>query len=76
MGETKCQLIERLSCLNHQQLSTTTPVSVNFNDQAGHTINDVRLIPTDLIYTQQKWLGKKGSRGSFDKQSQNITRLA
>ena len=51
MGETKRQLSERLSCLNHQQLSTTTPVSVNFNDQAGHTINDVRLIPIDLIYT-------------------------
>ena len=36
------------SILNHQQLGTTTPVSLHFN-QAGHSINDVRLIPIELI---------------------------
>ena len=46
IGETKRQLNERFgehrrSILNHQQLSTTTPVSLHFN-QAG--VNDVRLI--------------------------------
>ena len=37
----------RRSILNHQQLRTTTPVSLHF-DQAGHFINDVRLIPIEL----------------------------
>ena len=34
--------------LNHQQLSYPTPVSLHFN-QAGHSINDVILIPLELI---------------------------
>ena len=71
IGETKRQLSERFgkhrrSILNHQQLSTTTPASLHFN-QADHPINDVRLIPIELI------LSKKSSRGSSNKQSQNIT---
>ena len=53
IGETKRQLSERFgehrrSILNHQQLGTTTPVSLHFN-QAGHSINDLRLIPIELI---------------------------
>ena len=57
IGETKRQLSERFrehrrSILNHQQLSTTTPVSLHFN-QAGHSINDVRLIPTELIRSKR-----------------------
>ena len=42
----------RRSILNHQQLSTTTPVSLHFN-QAGHSINDVRLIPIELIRSKR-----------------------
>ena len=34
--------------LNHQHLSTSTPVSLHFN-QAGHSINDVHLFPIELI---------------------------
>ena len=37
-----------LSCMTHQQLSDPTPVSLHFN-QAGHSINDVILIPLELI---------------------------
>ena len=33
---------------NHQQLSDPTPVSLHFN-QAGHSINDVILIPLELV---------------------------
>ena len=49
----KRQLNERFgehrhSILNHQQLSTPTPVSLHFN-QAGHSINDVHLILIELI---------------------------
>ena len=53
IGETKRQLNERFeehrgSILSHQQLSDPTPVSLHFN-QAGHSINDVILIPLELI---------------------------
>ena len=54
IGETKRQLNERFgtehrqSILTHQQLSDPTPVSLHFN-QAGHSINDVILIPLELI---------------------------
>ena len=56
IGETKRQLSERFgehrrSILNHQQPTTTTPVSLHFN-QAGHSINDVRLIPIELTHTK------------------------
>ena len=44
---------DALSILNHQQLSTTTPVSLHFTDQAGHSINDVRLIPIELIRSKR-----------------------
>ena len=62
IGETKRQLSERsgehrLSILNHQQLSTTTPVSLHFN-QAGHSINDVRLIPIELIHSKRDTVRK------------------
>ena len=55
--ETKRQLNERFrghrrSILNHQQLSITTPVSLHFN-QAGHSINDARLIPIELIHSKR-----------------------
>ena len=57
IGEIKRLLSERFgehrrSILNHQQLSTTTPVSLHFN-QAGHSINDVRLIPIELIHSKR-----------------------
>ena len=42
----------RRAILNHQQLSTTTPVSVHFN-QDGHSINNARLIPIELIRTKR-----------------------
>ena len=38
----------RRSTLNYQQLTDPTPVSLHFN-QAGHSINDVILIPLELI---------------------------
>ena len=44
--------IDRRSILNHQQLSTTSPVSFHFN-QAGHSINDVHLIPIELIHSKR-----------------------
>ena len=52
IGETKRQVNERFgehcrSILNHQQLSDPTPVSLHFN-QAGHSINNVTLIPLEL----------------------------
>ena len=55
--ETKRQLSEsfgehRRSILNHHQLSTTTPVSLHFNP-AGHSINDVCLIPIELIRSKR-----------------------
>ena len=57
IGETKRQLSgcfgeHRRSILNHQQLSTTTPVLLHFN-QAGHSINDVSLIPIELIRSKR-----------------------
>ena len=62
IGETKRQLNERLgehrrSILNLQQLSTTTPVSPHFN-QTGHSINDVRLIPIELIRSKRDSVSK------------------
>ena len=53
IGETKRQLNERFgehrrSILNHHQLSNPTPVSLHFN-QSGHSINDVHLIPLELM---------------------------
>ena len=60
IGETaRRQLNERFgehrphgSILNHQQISTTTPVSLHF-DQTGHSVNDVRLIPVELIRSKR-----------------------
>ena len=48
-----CEIGEhRRSILNHHQLSITTPVSSHFN-QAGHSINDVHLIPIELIRSKR-----------------------
>ena len=57
IGETKRQLSERFeehrrSILNHHQLSNRTPVSLHFN-QPGHSINDVHLIPLELIRSKR-----------------------
>ena len=38
--------------VTYQQLSTTTAVSLHFN-QSGHSINDVRLIPIELIRSKR-----------------------
>ena len=62
IGETKRQLNERFgehrrSILNHHQLSITTPVSLHFN-QAGHSINDVHLIPIELIRSKRDSIRK------------------
>ena len=56
IGETKHRLNEcfgkhQRSLLNHQQLSTTTPVSLHFN-QVSHPINNVSLIPIELIHSK------------------------
>ena len=52
--ETKRQLNERFgehhrSTFNHQQLSDPTPVFLLHFNQPGHSINDVTLIPLELI---------------------------
>ena len=57
IGETKRQLNERFgehrrSILNHEHLITPTPVSLHFN-QADHSINDVHLIPIELIRSKR-----------------------
>ena len=57
IGETKRQLSEhfgehRRTILNHQQLSTATSVSLHFN-QVAHSINDVSLIPIELIRSKR-----------------------
>ena len=38
--------------INHEYLSTCKPVSLHFN-QAGHSINDVHLIPIELIRSKR-----------------------
>ena len=55
--ETKRKLNERFgehrrSILNHHQLLNPTPVSLHFN-QPGHSINDVQLIPLELIRSKR-----------------------
>jgi len=62
IGETKRQLNERFgehrrSILSHQQLSNTTPVSLHLN-QTGHSINEVRLIPIELIRSKRDTVRK------------------
>ncbi|XP_078374399.1 uncharacterized protein LOC144657936 [Oculina patagonica] len=57
IGETKRQLNERFgqhrrSILNHHKLDDPTPVSIHFN-QPGHSINDVHLIPLELIRSKR-----------------------
>ena len=62
----------RRSIQNHQQLSTTTPVSLHFN-QAGHSINDVRLILIELIRSKRDSVRKAREAHLINNQSQNIT---
>ena len=57
IGETKRKLNERFgerrrSILNHHQLLNPTPVLLHFN-QPGHSINDVQLIPLELIRSKR-----------------------
>ena len=73
--ETKRQLNERFgehrpSILNHQQLSTTTSVSLHFN-QAGHSINDVLLIPIELIRSKRDKRDKHDKTQLLDKFKEN-----
>ena len=74
IGETKRQLNERFgkhrrSILNHQQLSDPTPVSLHFN-QAGHSINDVILIPLELIRSNRDAVRR--ALNSFNTQREHI----
>ena len=41
-----------LKCKNHHQLINPTPVSIHFN-QSGHSVNDVHLIPLELIRSKR-----------------------
>ncbi|CAH3198947.1 unnamed protein product, partial [Porites evermanni] len=58
VGETKRHLHQRFgeyrrSILNYGHFSNPTPVSEHFN-QADHSINDVLLIPLELIHSNRK----------------------
>ena len=71
IGETKRQLSERFgehrrSILNHQQFSTTTPVSLRLN-QASHSINYVGLILTELIRSKLDSVRKTRKAHLMDK---------
>ena len=44
--------IDRRSVQNHQQLANPTHVSEHFN-LPGHSVNDIRLIPLELIHTNR-----------------------
>ena len=57
LGETKRHLHERFgehrrSVQNPQQLANPTPVSEHFN-LPGHSVNDIRLIPLELIHNNR-----------------------
>ena len=51
---------------DHQHLSTTTPVSLHFH-QAGHSINDVRLTPIELIRSKRDSIRKAREAHLIDK---------
>ena len=70
IGETKRQLNERFgehrrSILNHNQLISPTPISEHFN-QHGHSINDVLLIPLELIHNNRDSVRKASEAHLID----------
>ena len=71
IGETKRQLNERFgehrrSILNHHHLINPTPVSTHFN-QPGHSINDILLIPLELIHNNRDSVRKVREAHLIDK---------
>ena len=71
VGETKRQLNERFgkhrrSILNHHHLINPTPVSKHFN-QPGHSINDILLIPLELIHNNRDSVRKAREAHLIDK---------
>ena len=56
----------RLSVQNHQQLAKPTPVSEHFN-LPGHSVNDIRLIPLELIHTNRDSVRKAREAHLIDK---------
>ena len=71
IGETKRHLHERFgehrrSVQNHQQLANPTPVSEHFN-LPGHSVNDIRLIPLELIRTNRDSVRKAREAHLIDK---------
>ena len=71
IGETKRQLNDRFgehrrSILNHNQLINPTPISEHFN-QPGHSINDVLLIPLELIHNNRDSVRKAREAHVIDK---------
>ena len=71
IGETKRHLHERFgehrrSVQNHQQLANPTPVSEHFN-LPRHSVNDIRLIPLELIHTNRDSVRKAREAHLIDK---------
>ena len=71
IGETKRHLHERFgehrrSVQNHQQLASPTPVSEHFN-LPGHSVNDIRLIPLEIINTNRDSVRKAREAQLIDK---------
>ena len=71
IGGTKRHLHERFgehrrSVQNHQQLANPTPVSEHFN-LPGHSVNDIRLIPLELIHTNRDSVRKAREAHLIDK---------
>ena len=71
IGETKRQRNERFgehrcSILNHHHLINPTPVSTHFN-QPGHSINDIVLIPLELIHNKRDSVRKAREAHLIDK---------
>ena len=69
IGETKRHLHEgfgehRRSVQNHQQLANPTPVSEHFNLPS---VNDIRLIPLELIHTNRDSVRKAREAHLIDK---------
>ena len=54
------------SVQNHQQLANPTPVSEHFN-LPGHSVNDIRLIPLELIHTNRDSVRKAREAHLIDK---------
>ena len=62
---------------NHSNKPTSqhNHTSILHFNQAGHSINDVRLIPIELIRSKRDSVRKVQEAHLTDKQSQNITSL-